>query len=122
MDMQAQILSLFKILKLFHDRFFSIHFDFDKYCIKIVFSCVLSFFWHPLTFCLGSFPSGSVVKNLPANVGDTGLILGFDPTGLILCPWRKKWQLTSVFLPGKSQGQKSLAGSSQWGCKRVGHN
>lgn len=47
MDVQAQILSLFKILKLFHDRFFSIHFDFDKYCIKIVFSCVLSFFGIP---------------------------------------------------------------------------
>ena len=47
MDMQAQILSLFKILERFHDRFFSIHFDFDKYCIKIVFCCVLSFFGIP---------------------------------------------------------------------------
>ena len=71
MDVQAQILSLFKILERFHDRFFSIHFDFDKYCIKIVFCCVLS-----LTFWLGSFPSGSVVKNLPANAGDTGSIPG----------------------------------------------
>ena len=25
-------------------------------------------------------------------------------------PWRKAWQPTSVFLPGESLGQKSLAG------------
>ena len=25
-------------------------------------------------------------------------------------PWRKKWQLTPVFLPGKSHGQRNLAG------------
>ena len=28
-------------------------------------------------------------------------------------PWRKKWQHTPVFLPGKSYGQRSLAGYSQ---------
>ena len=27
-------------------------------------------------------------------------------------PWRRKWQPTSVFLPGESQGQRSLAGYS----------
>ena len=32
-------------------------------------------------------------------------------------PWRKKWQATPVFLPGKSHGQRNLEGSSQWGCK-----
>ena len=35
---------------------------------------------------------------------------GFDPcTGRI--PWRRKWQPTPVFLPGKSHRQKSLAGT-----------
>ena len=34
-------------------------------------------------------------------------------------PWRRKWQPTPVFLPGKSHGQRSLAGYSPWG-KRVG--
>ena len=29
---------------------------------------------------------------------------------------------TSVFLPGKSHGQRSLVGYSPWGCKRFGHN
>ena len=25
-------------------------------------------------------------------------------------PWRRKWQSTPVFLPGKAHGQRSLAG------------
>ena len=35
--------------------------------------------------------------------------------------WRSKWQPTPVFLLGKSQGQRTLAGYSPWGHKRVGH-
>ena len=31
--------------------------------------------------------------------------------------WRRKWQPTQVFLPGKFHGQRSLAGYSPWGCK-----
>ena len=31
--------------------------------------------------------------------------------------WRRKWQPTPVFLPGKSHGQRSLVGYSPWGCK-----
>ena len=34
---------------------------------------------------------------------------GFDPW-LGKIPWRRKWQPTPVFLPGKSLGQRSLAG------------
>ena len=29
--------------------------------------------------------------------------------------WRRKWQPTPVFLPGKSHGQRSLVGCSLWG-------
>ena len=29
--------------------------------------------------------------------------------------WRRKWQPTPVFLPGESQGQRSLVGCSLWG-------
>ena len=36
-------------------------------------------------------------------------------------PWRRKWQLT-VFLSGKSQVQRSLAGYRPRGGRRVGHN
>ena len=32
-------------------------------------------------------------------------------------PWRRKWQPTPAFLPGKSHGQRSLAGYGPWGCK-----
>ena len=52
-------------------------------------------------------PCGSVVKNPPANAGDTGLIPG---VGKI--PWRREWQPTSVFLPGEFHGQRSLVGYS----------
>ena len=33
-------------------------------------------------------------------------------------PWRRKWQPTPVFLPGKSRGQRSPAGYSPWGHKQ----
>ena len=33
----------------------------------------------------------------------------------ILYAWRRNWQPTPVFLPGKSQGQRSLKGYSPWG-------
>ena len=45
-------------------------------------------------------PGGSVVKNLPANEGDTGDTGSIPGSGRF--PWRRKWQPTSVFLPGKS--------------------
>ena len=31
--------------------------------------------------------------------------------------WRRKWQPTPVFLPGKPHGQRSLVGHSPRGCK-----
>ena len=34
-------------------------------------------------------------------------------------PWRRKWQPTPVFLPGKSSVQRSLVGYSSWGCKEL---
>ena len=63
------------------------------------------------------FPGGSVVKNPPANVG--GARGGFDPW-VRKIPWRRKWQLTPVFLPGECHGQRGLTGHSPWG-GRVGH-
>ena len=37
-------------------------------------------------------------------------------------PWRRKWQPTPVFLPGKSHGQRRLAGYSSRGHRSVRHN
>ena len=59
-----------------------------------------------------------VVKNPPANAGDTTRP-SFDPwVGTV--PWRRAWQPIPVFLPGQSQGQRSLVGYSSWGCKESG--
>ena len=54
-----------------------------------------------------------MVKNLPANAGDTRdtSIPGLGRS------WRKAWQATLVFLPGESHGQRSLAGYSPQGHK-----
>ena len=54
--------------------------------------------------------TGSAVKNLYA--------MQEMQVGKI--PWRSVWQLTPVFLPGESHGQRSLVGYSPWG-RRVGH-
>ena len=38
-------------------------------------------------------------------------------------PWERKWQPTPVFLPGKSQGERNLAGRLQsMGSQRVRHD
>ena len=60
------------------------------------------------------FPGGSVVKNPPANTEDTGSI----PRSKTI-PSRRKWQPTPVFLPGKSHGERSLAGYSPWSHKEL---
>ena len=62
------------------------------------------------------FPGGSAVKNLPANKGDLG------SPWIRNIPWRRKWQPTLIFLPGKSHGQRCLVGYSPWDRKRVKHD
>ena len=53
-------------------------------------------------------PGGSVIRDPPANAGDA-----FDPWSRTrMIPWRRKWQPAPMFLPGKSHGQRSLAGYS----------
>ena len=46
---------------------------------------------------------------------------GLDPW-IRKIPWRRKWQPTPLFLPGKSHGQRSLADYSPWDRKRVRHD
>ena len=57
------------------------------------------------------------VNYLPANTGD--LRCRFDPW-VRKSPWRRRWQPTPVFLPGKSDGWRSLAVYRLWGL-RVRH-
>ena len=48
-------------------------------------------------------------------------IHGFNPR-IRKIPWGRKWQPIPVFLTGKSHGQRSLAGYSSGGCKRIRYN
>ena len=64
--------------------------------------------WYPCK----CFPGGSVVKESACQCRRLGLNLW---VGKI--PWRRKWQPSSVFLPGKSHGQRHLVGYSPWGRK-----
>jgi len=54
------------------------------------------------------------VKASACNAGDPSLI-----PGLGKIPWRRKWQPTPVFLPGKSHGWRNLVGYSPRGCKEL---
>ena len=63
--------------------------------------------------CRG-FPGGSVAKKSLANAGDMGSIPGSGRS-----PGEGKQQSTSVLLPGKSHGQKSLVGYSPWAHKEL---
>ena len=58
------------------------------------------------------FPGGSVLKNPPANSGDTR----FNPW-VRKIPRRRAWQSTPVFLPGESHRQRSL--EVYRGCKEL---
>ena len=55
------------------------------------------------------FPGGSDGRESTCSAGDLGLIPGQED------PWRREWQLTPVFLSGKSHRQGSLAGYTPWG-------
>ena len=54
-----------------------------------------------------------MVKNLPAMQETLVQLLGQK------IPWRRKWQPTPVFLPGKSHGQRSLEDCSPGGHKEL---
>ena len=63
---------------------------------------------------MSEFVCESVVKNPPAKAGDSVSIPGWERF-----LWRRKWQPTPEFFPGKSNGHRSLARYSPWGRKRV---
>ena len=80
------------------------------------------FFLLEITFnLLVNFRYIAILTNLPGGSDGKNICLqcrrpGFEPwVGKI--PWRRKWQPTPVFLPGKSHGRRSLAGYSPWGFK-----
>ena len=60
------------------------------------------------------FLDSSLVKNLPADAGEVGSI-----PELRKIPWRRKWQLTPVFLPGKFPSTKEPGGLQSTESQRV---
>ena len=71
----------------------------------------LSYFFKKSKSSMG-FPGGTDGKKIYLQRGRPE----FDPW-VRKVPWRRGWLPTPVFLPGESQGQKSLAGYSPWGHK-----
>ena len=61
-------------------------------------------------------PDGSVGKSPPAIQETQVQSLGWED------PLERGMATHSVFLPGKSHGQRSLVGYSPWGRKRVRHD
>ena len=67
-----------------------------------------------ISHTMGASLGGSAVKSPAASAGDAR----FNPwVGKI--PWRRKWQASLVSLPGKSHGQRSIAGYSPEGSQRI---
>ena len=54
-----------------------------------------------------------MVKSLPTMRETWVRSLGWEDS------LEKKWQLTPVFLPGESRGERNLMGYSPWGCKEL---
>ena len=54
-----------------------------------------------------------MVKNQPANAGDTGDVESLGQED----PLEEGMATHTVFLPGKSHGQRSLVGYTPWGLK-----
>ena len=70
---------------------------------------IIIYFVHYSVSSLVDVPSGSVVKNLPAMQETWVWSLGQED------PLEKEMATHSIFLPGESQGQRSLVGYSPWG-------
>ena len=64
---------------------------------------------------LWAFLLAQSVKNLPAVQETRAWSLSLDDP-----PWKRKWQLTPISLPGKSHGQRTLLGCSPWNHKESG--
>ena len=71
-------------------------------------------YWSGLPFPPpGHLPDPGIEPAYPALVGRF-----FTTVSSGMPPWRRKWQLIPVFLPGKSRRQRNLVGYSPWGCKQ----
>ena len=86
-----------------HIQYFVITYKAKESEKKSVCVCIYIYIWASL-----------VVKNLPA-MQESQEMWVHSLIGKIT--WRRAWQLTPVFLPGESYGQRNLANYSPWGRK-----
>ena len=94
------------------------------FSIFLTLTCVFSVFFFFVYFLKELFKKAKRIIGLPGWLSGKKSACqcreckrhGCDPwVGKI--PWRRKWQLTPVFLPGEFHGQSSLAGYSPRGRK-----
>ena len=85
--------------------------NFTLFCLQTAI-CLLRFWQLPMI--TSGFPGGSEGKESACQ----GRRCEFDPW-VRRVPWRRKWHPTPVFLPGKSHGQRSLAGYSPQACQEL---
>ena len=101
--------------------------DYSPHIICNVWLCI-----YPVFVCFSMISISTDTSATNANYGLPKWLSGkessrqckrheFDP-GVGKIPWKRKWQLSSIFLPGNSHRQRNLAGYSPWGLKRVRHN
>ena len=91
----------------------------EKHCCLLLFVIELQFTFLAWlsTYSLG-FPDDTSGKKKKIHLPMQGERDGFPPW-VRKIPWRREWQPTPVFLPGKSHGLRSLAGYSLWGHKEL---
>ena len=90
-----------------------------------ILECVAISYFRGLKRCIPfsrGFPSGAVVKNLPADSGDPRGAGSRDTSWVKKIPWRRKWQPILVFLPGKISWTEEPGGLQSIGLERVKHD
>ena len=81
----------------------------------VIFCTQTSCLFERLVSDIGTLTSDSIIADSLFSPGNT---VSFCFANTLYCfSWRRKWQPTPVFLPGKSHGWSSLVGYSPWGRK-----
>ena len=61
--------------------------------------------------------SSILAWGIPWTVQSTGLQRVRHDWATVTSSWRREWQPAPIFLPGESQGERSLVGYSPWDCQ-----
>ena len=86
----------------------------NGFLFLVHYSPVNSIFMYPALYILGS--QVQLIHNLIPDFSLPNLVFPILNDYFSLSCQRRQWHLTSVLLPGKSRGQRSLEGFSPWGC------